>query len=132
LHAQAAVHASQGATQLLQQSSAVSGLAMDSQSAQVTPEVAESLALATQATEDANHEIDLGGLAANTQKFDEMRRVRKQTHAILTGDGGLVVDAAAYALQNDLDKEIEQELQIPPFIPGADGSESKIKRIPSP
>jgi charged multivesicular body protein 1 len=79
LHAQEAVRAAQGATQLLQQSSAVSGLALDIQSAQMTAEVAESLARATQAMEDANHEIDLDGLAADTAKFDNMRSAMKQT-----------------------------------------------------
>jgi charged multivesicular body protein 1 len=124
LYAQNAVRFDNQATQLLQNSAAVTGMGTDIHSAQVTAQTAQTMNVATAAIAGATKKVNLDQLAANRQKMDGLKQRMGAAHDLLcNGEGDMEVNAGADELLAALEEENNQMAMlqiadIPEGIPG--------------
>jgi charged multivesicular body protein 1 len=124
LYAQNAVRYEQQANQLLQNASAVNGMALDMKAAQTTAQTAKTMGVATGAMAQATAHVDLTKLSKNRTRMDGLKQQMGAAHEMLTGGEG---ETQLQAGAEDLLAALEEEnnalammalADIPEGIPG--------------
>lgn len=106
LYAQNAVRYDQQATQLLQSVAATNGYATDMRQAQVSAQMAKTMAQATAGMEKSSKQVNLDKLSANRTKMDGLKQKMGAAHDLLTnGEGEMDLNAGAEDLLATLEQE---------------------------
>ncbi|KAK8895593.1 hypothetical protein M9Y10_024063 [Tritrichomonas musculus] len=110
LYAQNAVRYDQQANQLLQSVAATNGYAVDMRQAQVSAQMAQTMAQATAGMEKSAKQVNLEKLSANRTKMDGLKeKMGAAQDLLVNGDGQMDLNAGAEDLLATLDAENAQE-----------------------
>jgi charged multivesicular body protein 1 len=125
LYAQNAVRYDQQANEILQNCAAVTGMATDMRSAEVTANTAKVAGVATAAISASSAKVNLATLSRNRAKMDGLKQHMGAAHELITNaDGQEQVTAGAEDLLAALDEEnnqyaLMQIADIPEGVPSA-------------